>query len=179
MKNGPKLKDKKEPNLSISAVYKFLLFHGSFMMTISTFLMFWIIYAIDPTALIPKKMYYPTLMNHMHHTFPFIFSVIHMFIFANNEINSCKLNIGVMHANELGMPFVFLINSAYSCFIIVSSLIRKIWPYPFLNLLTTFQLAVFFIVGNVLGLMISNISNQILFKTAKSMKVKSVAKKLK
>eukprot|EP00794_Sanderia_malayensis_P000503 gene501-1150_t len=179
--NGPKTSKKKdlESSLSNSSVYKFLLFHASFVMTLGTTLMFWVIHLVDPTALVGKDFFYPELMNHMHHTFPFIFSVIHMFIFADKELNTFKLRIELVHANELGMPFVFLINTLYMCTIIFTSIVRKKWPYPFMNNLTTLQLGILLVGLNVVGLVISNIANQVLFVVAKLLRKKNASKKIK
>ena len=140
------------------------------MTTFSAGIMFWTIFAIDPTALNPKEFYYPLLLNNMHHTFPCIFSLIQVFIFAKREINSFSLKIDVMKANEIGMVSLFLVGVLYS----LTALLRKVvfgkFPYPFMNDLTRIQYGIFNMFGIVFGLMISNISTQVLFKVSRKMR---------
>ena len=156
-----------------SSLYKFILFHLSFVTTIATGIMFWTIYAIDPTALNPKEFYYPLLLNNMHHTIPWIFSLVQIFIFAKREINSFALKIDVIRASEIGMVSLFLVAVCYSLTSLSRKVVFDVFPYPFMNDLTRIQYGIFNMFAIAFGLMISNISTQVLFQIARRMKKQS------
>ena len=146
-------------------------------MSIATGIMFWVIYTIEPTALVPKEFFYPDLLNHMHHTFPWLFSIIQMFVYAKREVNSFSLKMDVMQANEVGMVSMFLVGALYTMTSVASKFLRGFYPYPFMNSLTSIQYGIFNIFGMAFLLMLSNLSNQVLFKVAKSMRTpKAIAK---
>eukprot|EP00795_Rhopilema_esculentum_P017429 gene17429-9032_t len=160
-----------------SSHYKFILFHVSFVMSIATGIMFWVIYTIEPTALVPKEFFYPDLLNHMHHTFPWLLSIIQMFVYAKREINSFSLKMDVMQANEVGMVSMFIVGALYTMTSVASKFFRGFYPYPFMNSLTSIQYGIFSMFGMAFALMLSNLSNQVLFKIAKSMRTpKAIAK---
>ena len=75
-----------------------------------------------------------------------------------------------MKANEIGMVSLFLVGVLYS----LTALLRKVvfgkFPYPFMNDLTRIQYGIFNMFGIVFGLMISNISTQVLFKVSRKMR---------
>ena len=175
--NGKKRRDENVSKSQITnsssanwSCYKFILFHLSFVMSIATGIMFWSIYVLDPAALVPKEFFYPLVLNHMHHTFPWMLSVIQLFIFAKTEINSFSLKMGVMKANEIGMVSVFFMGVSYSVSALSSKFIRGFLPYPFMNDLTKLQYGIFNMFGIVFALVISNISNQILYAVARVMR---------
>ena len=152
------------------SLYKFTLFHLSFVSTLCAGIMHWGIYAIDPNALTPKDFYYPLLLNNMHHTFPWILSFLQVFIFVKREINSFSLKIDAMKANEIGMVSTFLLGVSYSLTALSKKVILGKLPYPFLNDLTYIQYSIFNMFLLAFGMMISNISTQVIFKIAKTMR---------
>ena len=139
--------------------------------------MYWSIYAIDPNALTPRDFIYPLVLNNMHHTLPWILSLIQMFIFVKREINSFSLKIDVAKANEIGMVTLFIVSVLYAVAAATKKLITGKFPYPFLNDLNRIQYAVFNMFSIAFGLMMSNISTQILFKVARTMKKQAAVDK--
>ena len=132
--------------------------------------MFWAIYAIDPNAIMPKDFYYPFLLNNMHHTFPWILSLIQVFIFVRREVNSFALKIDLMRANEIGMVSTFLVGVLYTLTAVCKKVFLGEFPYPFMNELTWKQYGIFSLFVMAFGLMVSNISTQILFKISRNMR---------
>jgi len=159
------------------SLYKFVLFHLSFVTTVCVGIMYWSIYAIDPNALTPRDFIYPLVLNNMHHTLPWILSLIQMFIFVKREINSFSLKIDVAKANEIGMVTLFIVSVLYAVAAATKKLITGKFPYPFLNDLNRIQYAVFNMFSIAFGLMMSNISTQILFKVARTMKKQAAVDK--
>ena len=154
-----------------------MLFHLSFVTTVCVGIMHWSIYAIDPNALTPSDFFYPLVLNNMHHTLPWILSLIQMFIFVKREINSFSLKIDMAKANEIGMATLFIVSMLYAIVALSKKLIVGRFPYPFMNDLTRIQYAIFNMFSIAFGLMISNISTQILFKVAKTMKKQAAVDK--
>ena len=177
MKNGPKAG--KTLGIAHLGIHKYLIFHLSIVMETLTALVFWVLYCMHPNSLLPEDFYYPLLLNSMQHTFPFIFSIGQIFFFARKEINTFNLKIDEMEAHEVGMPFVFLVGTAYACFIVFSSLVRGQWPYPVLNLMTRFQLGLIIVGGTVFALTVSYILNQVTFKVAKTIRTRNIGRKIK
>ena len=152
------------------SLYKFILFHLSFVTTICAGIMFWAIYAIDPNAITPSDFYYPLLLNNMHHTLPWILSLIQVFMFVRREVNSFSLKIDLMTANEIGMVSVFLVGILYTLAAVCKKVFLGKFPYPFMNELTWMQYSIFSLFVLAFGLMVSNISTQILFKISRNMR---------
>lgn len=173
-KKSTSLTNVSDGNMSL---YKFVLFHLSFVATIATGIMFWSIYAIDPTALNPKDFYYPLLLNNMHHTFPWMLSLIQVFVFAKREVNSFALKIDLIRATEIGMGSMFFLAILYSLTALSKRAFLGKFPYPFMNDLTRIQYTIFNMFLVAFGLMLSNISTQILFKIAKTMRKQTALNK--
>ena len=106
------------------AQYSSLLLSATFTAAFGTSLIFWTVWSIDPALMLPPDMkmftYHP-LLNHCHHTLPFLTTMAEMSFFDHRPVNDRSSLVASLIAP-----------SSYAALIVVA-LAYGALPYPFMQ----------------------------------------------
>lgn len=119
-----------------------LLLHLAIIMSSFTQFVFWMIYFIDREMILPESTNFPSVLNHMLHTFPLPLAVLALVVFSTNFPNSKKEN-QCRAVSVAGLKLVCFVGFAYLVTTLVIFELKGIWPYPFMFSFTRIDFLVF------------------------------------
>ncbi|EFC37271.1 predicted protein [Naegleria gruberi] len=120
------------------------LFHLTLLMALATVSLFWSIYWLDPENMVPKGMYYPDGLNHLHHTVPGILVLIELILVRSTS--------DVLHGIwKRKFYMVLCIPVAYLSFTGLSKHMKGYWPYPFMASWSFLEFGIFCVFAVILA----------------------------